>query len=87
YGGVNKLLCALSVSHSDPVPRGARLHRWSEEKQQWRDLGMVTSWAYSFEHDTGQVLAYIKRRHQEPGTVFRLEEGPSEATLLAETPL
>ncbi len=82
YGGLNKRLYALKVSHDDPVPRGSKLSRWSEEKGEWRDLGVVTSWAYSFKQDTGQVLAYVKRRHQEPGTVFRIDEGPAEATLL-----
>jgi hypothetical protein len=56
--------------------------RYSEERKEWRELGFVTSWAYSFQQDTGQVLAYIKRRHQEEGTVFRIDEGPAEATLL-----
>ncbi|MFT7668853.1 MAG: folate-binding protein YgfZ [Planctomycetota bacterium] len=82
YGGINKRLCTLRISHSDPLPPGTRLFRWSEEKEEWRDLGVVTSWAYSFEHDTGQVLAYIKRRHQEPGTTFRVDDGPAEATVL-----
>ena len=82
YGGLNKRLCALKVSHDDPIPRGSKLSRWSEQKGEWRDLGIVTSWAYSFKQDTGQILAYIKRRNQEPGTVFRIDEGPAEATLL-----
>jgi folate-binding protein YgfZ len=82
YGGLNKRLCALKVTHDDPVARGSKLSRWSEEKGEWRDLGIVTSWAYSFKQDTGQILAYIKRRHQEPGTVFRIDEGPAKATLL-----
>jgi folate-binding protein YgfZ len=83
YGGINKRLCALQVSHSDPIERGTRLYRWSEERGEWRDLGLVTSWAYSFSHDSGQVLAYVKRRHQEPGTTFRIGAGPAEATLIS----
>jgi hypothetical protein len=43
---------------------------------------VVTSWAYSFALDTGLVLGYVKRKHQAPGTVFRLGDGPSTATLL-----
>jgi len=82
YGGLNKRLFRLKVSHSDPVPRGARLCRHDADKDEWRDLGVVTSWAYSFPEDTGTVLAYVKRRHQEPGTVFRIDDGPAEATLL-----
>lgn len=82
YGGLNKRLHRLQVNHSDPVPRGTRLLRHDPERDEWRDLGVVTSWAYSFPLDSGQVLAYVKRRHQEPGTTFRLGEGPGEATLL-----
>jgi folate-binding protein YgfZ len=66
YGGLNKRLMALRVSHDDPVPRGTRLLR--EDEGELRDLGVVTSWGYSFVLDTGVVLGYVKRRHQEPGT-------------------
>jgi len=77
YGGLNKLLVALRVASDDPVARGTRL--WREENGERRDLGVVTSWAYSFVLETGLVLAYVKRRHQAPGTSFRLgeaERGP-----------
>lgn len=70
YGGLNKRLVALAVSHDDPIPRGARLCR--EDGGEWRDLGVCTSWAYSFELDRGLVLAYVKRRHQAVGTRFRI---------------
>jgi folate-binding protein YgfZ len=83
YGGLNKRLVALRVSHDDPVERGTRL--WREDEGEWRDLGLVTSWAYSFVLDTGLVLAYVKRRHQKPGTRFRLGDAnaPSgEATIV-----
>lgn len=83
YGGLNKRLCALALEHDDPVPSGTRLYRQDEESGEWRDLGVVTSWAYSFLDDKGRVLAYLKRRHQEPGTVFRLGEGPAVARVLA----
>jgi folate-binding protein YgfZ len=76
YGGINKRLVALRISHDEPIERGTRLFR--EEEGTWRDLGVITSWAYSFVLDTGLVLAYVKRRHQHPGTVFRV--GESEAT-------
>ncbi|MCC7014726.1 MAG: aminomethyltransferase family protein [Planctomycetes bacterium] len=70
YGGLNKRLVALRVSHDDPLPRGARL--FGEDEGEWRDLGVITSWAYSFVLDTGLVLAYVKRRHQACGTRFRI---------------
>ena len=69
--------------HDDPVARGTRLYRQADGGGEWRDLGLVTSWAYSFELDTGLVLAYVKRRHQAPGTVFRIGDGPAEATVVA----
>jgi len=80
YGGLNKRLVALRVNHDDPVPKGTRLCR--EDGGEWRDLGVVTSWAYSFELDTGLVLGYVKRRHQEPGTAFRLGDGPGQAEIV-----
>jgi folate-binding protein YgfZ len=80
YGGLNKRLCALRVSHDDPVPRGTKLAR--EEDGEWREVGLATSWAYSFALDTGLVLAYVKRRHQQPGTELRLEPGPATATVV-----
>jgi folate-binding protein YgfZ len=80
YGGLNKRITGLQVSHDDPVPRGTTL--WRQEGEEWRELGLVTSWAYSFVLDTGLVLGYVKRRHQEPGTVFRLGDGPATATVV-----
>jgi folate-binding protein YgfZ len=80
YGGLNKCLFPLRIDHDDPVAAGTRLMR--EEHGEWRDLGVVTSWAYSFALDTGLVLGYVKRKHQAPGTVFRLGDGASTATLL-----
>lgn len=81
YGGLNKQLFALRVASEDPVPPGTRLLRTLDGEV--RDLGLVTSWAYSFEHDSGLVLGYVKKRHQEPGTVFDLEGLGTQATLLA----
>ena len=68
----------LDEGHDDLI--GTRL--FLEEQGEWRDLGVVTSWAYSFELDTGLVLAYVKRKHQEPGTTFRVGDGPAEATIV-----
>ena len=80
YGGLNKCLFALAVDHDDPVPAGTRL--MIDDEGEWRDLGVVTSWAYSFVLDTGLVLAYVKRRHQAVGTKFRLGDGPGTATIV-----
>jgi len=80
YGGLNKRLVALAVDHSDPVARGTALVL--EEAGERRELGLVTSWAYSFELDTGLVLGYVKRHHQEPGTVFALGDTGGRATIV-----
>jgi folate-binding protein YgfZ len=80
YGGLNKRLVVLKVSHDDPVARGTRLFQL--EDGEWRDLGVVTSWAYSFVLDTGAVLAHVKRRHQRAGTEFRLGDGPATAVIV-----
>ncbi|MBL8859094.1 MAG: aminomethyltransferase family protein [Planctomycetes bacterium] len=81
YGGLNKRLVALKITNDDPIPRGTRLHRLDEGE--WRDLGVVTSWAYSFVYDTGLVLAFVKRRHQAVGTEFRVGEGPATGVIVA----
>jgi len=81
YGGLNKQLQVLAVDHDDPVPPGTRLVR--EQDGHRRDLGVVTSWAYSFVKDTGLVLAYVKRKHQEVGTRFELEGSPGQAEIVA----
>lgn len=70
YGGLNKRLMLLRVSHDDPIAAGTRLV--VREGGEERDLGLVTSWAYSFELDGGVVLGYVKRKHQDVGRVFEL---------------
>jgi len=80
YGGLNKRLVCLKISHDDPIARGTRLCRLDDGE--WRDLGVVTSWAYSFVLDTGLVLAYVKRRHQKVGTEFRVGDGPATAVIV-----
>ncbi len=79
YGGLNKRLMALHIDHQEPVPWGTRILR--EVDGEVRDLGVVTSWAYSFVLDAGLALGYVKRRHQEPGTRFELSSG-GNATLV-----
>ena len=80
YGGLNKRLMLLRVEHDDPVPHGTRLVKVVGD--QARDLGVVTTWAYSFALDSGVVLAYVKRKHQADGATFKLvpAETASNAT-------
>lgn len=79
YGGLNKRLMQLVIDGDDPVARGTRL--LLEEHGETREIGLVTSWAYSFVHESGLTLAYVKRRHQEPGTSFELEGSGATATI------
>jgi len=86
YGGLNKLLMLLRVDHDEPVAVGTRLV--AREGDEARDLGVVTSWAYSFALDAGVVLGYVKRKHQDPGRVFELVpanggEAAGRATVIA----
>ena len=78
YGGLNKQMMVLCVSHDDPVAAGTSLEL--TEDGETRKLGVVTSWAYSFVLDTGIVLAYVKRKHQDIGKTFKL--GDAEATIV-----
>jgi len=80
YGGLNKRLVALKIAHSDPIPRGTAL--LFDEDGERRELGLVTSWAYSFVLDTGLALGYVKRRHQEPGTAFELGDNLGRASIV-----
>ncbi|MEZ6019819.1 MAG: hypothetical protein R3F17_06860 [Planctomycetota bacterium] len=68
YGGLNKRLHLLRVGDEDPVAPGTRLFGAPETPGgEARDLGVVTTWAWSFALDGGVVLAYVKRKHQETG--------------------
>lgn len=80
YGGLNKRLVCLRLDHDDPVPRGTELS--VVEDGEARNLGLVTSWSYSFVLDTGIALAYVKRKHQAVGTEFDLVGVPGKATVV-----
>ncbi len=68
YGGLNKRLVALRIEHDDPIARGTAVTKIEDGEE--RELGLVTSWSYSFVLDTGLVLAYMKKRHQDVGAEF-----------------
>ncbi|MFT5287392.1 MAG: folate-binding protein YgfZ [Planctomycetota bacterium] len=70
YGGLNKQIMVLKMTHDDPITPGTPLE--FTEDGETRKLGVVTSWAYSFVLDTGLVLAYVKRKHQETGKIFQV---------------
>jgi len=85
YGGLNKQLFCLALDTDDPLPLGTRLTR--ELDGETRDLGLITTWAYSFQLDQAVALGYIKKRHQEVGTEFQVGETGATATLLKGVPL
>lgn len=78
YGGLNKRLVGLKIEHDDPIARGTSVTKIEDGEE--RELGMVTSWSYSFVLDTGLVLAYLKKRHQEVGSEFLI--GGARATIV-----
>ena len=79
YGGLNKRMVALKLEHDDPIPRGTPVTKTEDGEE--RELGLVTSWAYSFVLDTGLVLAYLKKRHQDVGMEFTI--GGARAEIVA----
>lgn len=81
YGGLNKRLVGLRLSGDEPVARGTPLSR--EEDGEWRELGLLTSWAWSFALDAPLALGYAKRRHQDVGLKLRVGAGPHEAEIVA----
>ena len=81
YGGLNKCMMALRIDHDDPLPRGTRLTVPDAERGT-REVGIVTSWAYSFVLDTGLALGQVKRRHQQLGTQLGLEGREGRATIV-----
>lgn len=80
YGGLNKRLVALKLEHDDPIPRGTPVVKLEDGEE--RELGLVTSWAYSFVLDTGLVLAYLKKRHQDVGMEFQVAGARAEIVAL-----
>ncbi len=81
YGGLNKRLMLLAVSDDEPVAAGTRLAQANADGE-LRDLGVVTTWAYSFALDRGVVLAYVKRKHQAEGTRFQLVDSERTAAIV-----
>ncbi len=77
YGGLNKQMFALRIDHDDPLARGTKL--FVDDDGEAREVGIITSWAYSFALDTGVALGYVKRRHQALGTRFTLGDAPGTA--------
>jgi folate-binding protein YgfZ len=82
YGGINKRLVTVVFDTDEPVARGTRLLAPDDDGSP-RDLGVVTTWGYSFQLDRPIGLAYLKRRHQGIGRSFELSTGDGNATVVA----
>jgi folate-binding protein YgfZ len=77
YGHVNRELRGLVADGDTPPAPGTTL--LSEEKK----VGEVTSSCLSPTHGVPIALAFVKRRHFEPGTVLTLEGGGEARVVLA----
>jgi len=75
-GHVNKMLCGLQFSADQPPEPGTALV--AGEKQ----VGQVTSAAYSPRLRTPLALAYLRRGHYEPGTHLQSTAGDAEVVKL-----
>jgi folate-binding protein YgfZ len=71
-GHVNRKLVGLVLESETPPPLGARLHAGD------RDIGWVTSAAWSWRLGRPIALGYVRREHLEPGT--RLTVGAPSGT-------
>jgi folate-binding protein YgfZ len=68
-GHINRLLLGLKLSGTEPVDRGSKLIREGKE------VGQVTSAVFSPRAGGVIALAYVRRGHQDPGTVLELDAG------------
>lgn len=81
YGGVNKRLVTVRLEGENPVARGTVLTVLGENGEP-RQIGIITTWAYSFVLDAPIALAFVKRRHQKSGTVLTVADGSGTATIV-----
>jgi folate-binding protein YgfZ len=72
-GHVNRMLLGLKVAAADPIPQGTVLFREGKE------VGLVTSSVVSPRFGA-IALAYIRRGHQDPGTLLEINVAGSERT-------
>jgi glycine cleavage system T protein len=80
-GQINRILRGLKLS-GGPVPRGSLLYREGKE------VGRVTSSAFSPRRDAGVALAYVRRTSWDPGTIVEIEaEGQRQQAEVTELPI
>lgn len=75
-GHVNRVLLGLKLEGREVPPGGTVVHRDGKE------IGKVTSAAFSPKLDSAIALAYIRRGHQEPGTTVTVNERPATVAAL-----
>jgi tRNA-modifying protein YgfZ len=73
-GHVNRTLLGVKIQGAQPMPRGTKLVHAGQ------DAGQVTSSAFSPGLDTVVALAYVRRGHQQPGTILEVAEEGSTRT-------
>lgn len=79
-GHVNRKLVGLAIPGSDAAIAGS--HLFAGE----RDVGWVTSAAWSWGLGSVVALAYVRREHFEPGTVLHLGEALGTASTVCALP-
>jgi folate-binding protein YgfZ len=67
-GFVNRTFLGLKVLQGDPPPSGSKLTRDGQE------VGVITSGTFSPRLNAGLVLGYIRRGHQDAGTILHCGE-------------
>ena len=82
-GHVNRAFSAVAVSEGDALPAGSKLFRDGQE------VGVVTSSCHSPRLGRPVALAYLRWKHQEPGTRVEAETpaGPQEAEVVGLPPV
>lgn len=73
-GHVNRTLLGLRLSGEEPAPAGAKVFRGAEE------VGQVTSSVFSPRAAAVIALAFLRRGHQQPGTVLEVETATQRRT-------
>jgi folate-binding protein YgfZ len=73
-GHVNRTLMGLRLREREVVPHGTRLLRDDKE------AGQVASSVFSPRLGTAIALAYVRRGHQEPGTIVEVETSAGRRT-------
>ncbi len=71
-GHVNRKLVGLTLAGKVVPPSGARVFAGD------RDVGWVTTAAWSWRLGQGVALAYVRREHLEPGTVLLIGAAPGD---------